>query len=84
MLTAYLIKTVSYDGHGSKSPSNQFHFSQKYSSLELMNNQSVALQKVIKNPHMFLMACCSPVKISKTKSLSTSVFRKTFKLVEVS
>ena len=43
-----------------------------FPSHELINNhnQSVTWQKVLKNP-MLLMTRCSPIKISKTKSLSS-------------
>ena len=40
-----------------------------------LHSQSVALQKVVKNPYIWLMAFlnCSPEKISETKSLSSKV-----------
>ena len=44
--------------------SNQFYLSPPRSvqaTHELINNQSAACQKVLKNPHMLLMACCFPV-----------------------
>ena len=58
--------------NGKEMPQSIPLFSQKPQA-DILNNQSVALQEVIKNPHILLMVflSCSSVKISKTKLLSS-------------